>query len=114
MADWTKSELQETIAEVARLCAVDPKFRSLAIRDSVVAIAQVNRKPLPHGIRIRFVDNSGPEKIVPLPDLVPETSEEISAASLESVAGGVNGPALLAPITISGGWSKLARHHKSS
>lgn len=112
MAHWTTSELQETISEVARLCAVDPKFRTLALRDSVSAIARVNPKPLPRDIRFRFVDNSGPEKIVPLPDPIPEISDELSEASLESVAGGGDGPP--PPITISGGWSKLARQRKSS
>jgi len=93
---------------------VDHKFRSLALRDSIAAIARVNRKPLPPDIRIRFVDNSGPEKIVPLPDLIPEASDELSETALESVAGCGDGPAPPPPITISGGWSKLARQRKSS
>jgi len=114
MAHWTKLELQQTISEVARLCAVDHKFRSLALRDSVAAITRVTRKPLPHDIRIRFVDNSGPEKIVPLPDLIIDTSDELSETSLESVAGGGDGPPPPPPITISGGWSKLARQRKQS
>jgi hypothetical protein len=112
VAHWTHSELQETISEVARLCAVDPKFRSLALRDSAAAIAQVNRKPLPHDFRVRFVDNSGLEKIVPLPDLVPAAEDELSESSLASVSGGGDPPP--PPVTISGGWSKLARHRKSS
>lgn len=112
MADWTKLELQETISEVAGLCAVDPGFRLLALQDSAAAIARVNRKPLPRDIRIKFVDNSGPEKIVPLPDLIPEILDELSETCLESVSGGGDVPP--PPITISGGWSKLARHRKSS
>ena len=114
MAHWTKSELQETISEVARLCTVDRNFRSLALRDSIAAIARVTRKPLPRDIRIKFVDNSGLEKIVPLPDLIPDTTGELSESSLESVAGGGDGPPPPPPITISGGWSKLARQRKSS
>lgn len=114
MAHWNNSELQQTISEVARRSAVDPEFRSLALRDSAAAIATVNPRPLPAEIRIIFVDNSGPEKTVPLPDPMVEICDELSEASLESISGGGTNPTNppIPPITISGGWSKLARHRK--
>src|SRR5262249_92462 len=100
MKDWTNEELQATFAEVARRAAVDPEFRALALTDSVAAIARVTPRPLPDGVTFRFVDNSGPTKIIPLPDPVPGISEELSEVELENIAGG--------DTSISGGWSKLS------
>lgn len=100
MSHWTNDELQTTFAEIARRAAVDSQFRALALRDSAAAITKVNPKPLPPGMTFQFVDNSGPHKIIPLPDPVPGISEELSDAELENVAGG--------DTSISGGWSKLS------
>ena len=100
MNDWTNEELQQTFAEVARRAAVNPEFRALALRDSAAAIARVSPRPLPKGMTVRFVDNSGPLKTIPLPDLVSGISEELSEVELENIAGGDS--------SVSGGWSKLS------
>jgi hypothetical protein len=76
MSKWTREELQEALREVARRSAVDREFRALALRDAVAAIRQVNPKPLLADVSIQFVDNSGPTKVVPLPDLQPGITEE--------------------------------------
>jgi hypothetical protein len=110
MENWRKSELQQTLSEVARRCTVDLEFRSLALRDAAAAIAKVNPKPLPDGVQFKFVDNTGCQKTVVLPDPLGKDSDELSEESLESVAGGGDNP----PITISGGWSKLPHRGSGS
>jgi len=105
MKHWTNEELQHVLLKVARRAAVDCEFRALALRDGDAAIAEVSSKPLPKGISYKFVDNSGPVKIVPLPDFVQTDSDELSEEELEGVAGGDNNPP---PPPIAGGWSKIA------
>ncbi|SRR5258707_1587 len=105
MKDWTNEELQHLLTEVARRATVDLGFRFLALKDSASAIAQINSKPLPVGMSFRFVDNSGPAKTIPLPDLLPTDCEELSEAELEGVAGGETPPP---PPPVSGGWNKIA------
>ena len=90
MNNWTNEELQNTFAEVARRAAINPEFRSLALKDSAAAIAKVNPKPLPQGVTFQFVDNSGPHKIVPLPDPV---GLPTSARALGGSAGPPGRPA---------------------
>jgi hypothetical protein len=100
MKNWTNEELHNVFSEVARRAAVNPEFRALALTDSVAAIAKIDPRPLPADMTFKFVDNSGPVKIIPLPDPVPGISEELSEIELENIAGG--------DTTISGGWSKLS------
>jgi len=87
MSKWTIEELETVFAEIARRSSVDPEFRALALKDAASAIARVSGKPAPEDQRFRFVDNSGPEKIIPLPDPVPDL-EELSEAELAAIAGG--------------------------
>jgi hypothetical protein len=91
---------------VARQAAVDRDFRALALVDGRAAIARITKKPLPKGLGFKFIDNSGPVKIVPLPDFAPTASGELSEVEMDAVAGGAEPPP---PITISGGWSKISR-----
>jgi hypothetical protein len=89
MAKWTIDELDAVLAEIARRAKVDPDFRALAIRDASAAIAQVAGKTAPPDRKFRFIDNSGPEKLIPLPDAVPDL-EELSEAELAVIAGGAS------------------------
>jgi hypothetical protein len=89
MAKWTIDELEAALAEVARRSSVDPDFRALALKDGASAIAQVAGKAAPDDQKFRFVDNSGKEKVIPLPDPVPDL-EELSEAELAAIAGGAN------------------------
>jgi hypothetical protein len=101
MGKWKKEELEQILSEVARRAAVDAEFRSLAVRDGAAAIARVNPKISVTELQIRFVDNSGPIKTIPLPDLVEEIEEsELSESDLECVSGGTDAPP---PTTVSGG-----------
>lgn len=84
-----KQAVQERVrilSEVRRRAAVDPEFRQLALTDAAAALAKIATK-VPGGTTYRFVDNSGPVKTIPLPNLIPET-EELSDLELEKVAGG--------------------------
>lgn len=90
MAKWTIDELEAVLAEVARRSSVDPDFRALALKDGASAIARVSGKAAPEGQKFRFVDNSGSEKVIPLPDPVPDL-EELSEAELAAIAGGADG-----------------------
>jgi hypothetical protein len=106
MKSWTNEEWQELVATITQRAAADPEFRTLALRDGAAAIAKVSSKPLPDGITCKFVDNSGNVKTIPLPDPLPNDSEELSESDLEDVAGGSNPPPPNPPV--SGGWSKIA------
>lgn len=110
MSAWANSELQHAITEVLRRSAVDRDFRALALRDGAAAIAKIDARPLPHGIHFRFVDNSGREKVIALPDFIEDACDEIPEAALEQVSGGTDAPQP-PPITISGGWSKMPSGH---
>jgi hypothetical protein len=63
-----KSQLEIVLTEIARLTAVDPRFRDLALQDAAAALAQCGDPALPPGISVKFVDNTGPVKLIPLPD----------------------------------------------
>jgi hypothetical protein len=86
--DWTDEELQRAIDETIRRVKTDAEFKKLAFADGAAAVARVNPKPLPPGLVLKFVDNSGPSKTIPLPSPVLTEDEEISEAELEAVAGG--------------------------
>jgi len=86
---WNNEELIRTSFEVARRAAADDEFMKLALRDGAAAIPRVDPKPLPPGIVVKFVDNRGPLKTIPLPAPA-DTDEfgEITEEELEAVAGG--------------------------
>jgi hypothetical protein len=105
MNNWTNEELQEALAAVARRTAIDPAFRALALQDGATAISRVTQKPLPNNITFRFVDNSGTLKTIPLPDPIPQPTDELEEDALEKVSGGTDGPPPAPPV--SGGWSKI-------
>jgi hypothetical protein len=87
MPKWTPNELEAVLAEIARRSSVDPDFRALAIKDAASAITKVSGKGAPEGQTFRFADNSGPEKVIALPEPVPDL-EELSEAELAAIAGG--------------------------
>src|SRR5436309_2704484 len=89
MPKWTVDELEAILAEIARRSSVDPDFRALALKDAASAIANVSGRAAPVDQKFRFVDNSGSDKVIPLPDPVPDL-EELSDAELAAVAGGTD------------------------
>jgi len=75
----------------------------LALKDAASAIAKVSGKAAPEGQKFRFVDNSGPEKVIALPDPVPDL-EELSEAELAAIAGGAgNGSQQIYTLNLGGG-----------
>jgi hypothetical protein len=88
MSHWSPEERARIVAELRRKSAVDPEFRSLALRDAAAALGRLTTKPLPADVTYRFVDNSGPIKTIPLPSPAAATTDELSDADLENVAGG--------------------------
>jgi len=84
----TEQEIQAAVRETIKRAVVDPSFRELALRDGNAAINKASKKPLPSGVSIQFVDNTGKStKTVVLPDFV-GTSGTLSEHELETVAGG--------------------------
>jgi hypothetical protein len=84
---WSKAEIQETLAEVGRRTANNAEFRALALRDANAAIRQVTSKPIPENFKVQFVDNAAAHMTVVLP---PAKSKEgvLSEEELELVSGG--------------------------
>jgi|HubBroStandDraft_1064217.scaffolds.fasta_scaffold25772_3 hypothetical protein len=104
MENLRKQDLEQTLSEVTRRAAVDAGFRALALKDGAAAIARVNPKLSASGLIYKFVDNSGPTKTIPLPDLVPGIEvTELSEKDLAGVSGGVDNPPPPPPTTVSGG-----------
>jgi hypothetical protein len=106
MKDWTNEEFDRALEEVTRRSIFDVNFRTLALQDASAAISQVAGKPLPGGVDLKFIDNTGPTKIVPLPDPIAHLScEEVTDEELEHVAGG---DAVPVDGTVGGGikWSR--------
>jgi hypothetical protein len=94
--EWSQAEIARTIAEVQRRSAVEPQFRSLALRDPLGAIRSVNPRPVPTETSVLFVEDEAtadrgagslPSFVVVLPPLANRT-DELSDAELEDVAGG--------------------------
>lgn len=102
--NWTAEEFQQALQEVGRRATIDSEFRALALKDAATAIARVAGKTIPGDLDFKFIDNSGPTKLVPLPDPIPGiTYEEIGEEELDRVAGGISGPGTVAGTV---GWSR--------
>jgi len=84
--NYNDQNLQHAIREVVKLASVDTAFRSKAVADPKAALAQVSGGKK-FSETITFVDDqkSGRRTIV-LPD--PISTEQLSEAELEQVAGG--------------------------
>lgn len=104
MSKWKSQELEKALTEVFRRSAVDPEFRTLALKDGAGAIAWINPALSLNPLVFKFVDNSGSTKTIPLPDLAPDVAEnELSERDLECVTGGTDAPPPPPPTTIQGG-----------
>jgi hypothetical protein len=89
MSEWTQQEVDQTLEEIKRRAITDPEFRQIALVNANAAIAQVNPKPIPDTVSIKFADNTGTLKTIVLPDPI-AAADELSDAELEEVAGGDN------------------------
>jgi hypothetical protein len=84
---WTSEQLQRVIDEALFRAATDHRYRKLALENAARAIARITPKPLPNGITLEFVDNSGAIKTVPLPPPL-TAAGPMSEAELQSVSAG--------------------------
>jgi hypothetical protein len=82
-----KNALSEVVLEIKRRSRIDSEFRALALKNPDAVVKQITTTPLPTGVSLRFVDNSGPVKTFTLPGVLPEI-EQLSDLELEEVAGG--------------------------
>ena len=82
-----KVTLSDIVLEIKRRSRIDSEFRALALKNPDAAVKQITTTPLPTGVNLRFVDNSGSVKTFTLPDVLPEI-EQLSDLELEEVAGG--------------------------
>lgn len=87
----TNAHLNHLIAEVQRRSAVDIPFRNLALNDASAALAVVAQEPIStDDLNLQFVDNSGPVKIIPLPNLAQGVVESVGLEEIE--LGDIRGP----------------------
>lgn len=82
----TNEQVFEIGSKVLQRASTDPEFRALALADGTTAVEQVIDRPLPDGVKIRFVENNGATFTLGLPPL--RSSDELSDRELETVAGG--------------------------
>jgi hypothetical protein len=81
------AEAETAVRAVMKRAATDAQFHALALRDPAAAIEEATGSALPEGFTVRFVDNQGADRTFVLPELATST-EELSDAQLEHVAGG--------------------------
>jgi hypothetical protein len=96
--DWSKAEIQETLAAIGRRSVSDAQFRALALSDAKAAVNQVTSKPIPDNFNIQFVEETGVRMTVVLP---PTKEGALSEAELELVSGG-GGTLKTAPLGLGG------------
>jgi len=82
----TQEQMFDIGSKVFQKAAINPAFRQLALSDGTAAVEEVIGRPLPDGIRIRFVENDGAYLTLGLPPA--RSSDELSDTELEAVAGG--------------------------
>lgn len=82
----TNGEAFQLGSKVFHRAATDPQFHALALRDGTAAVEEVLGRPLPDGLKIRFVDNDGATFTLGLPPV--RSGDELSDRELEAVAGG--------------------------
>jgi len=83
---WTQEQIDDTLRRIVERSMTDPEFRALAIRDGRAAIHTVSKARVPANFNVRFVDNSGADMTIVLPDA--GSSAEIQEQELAGVAGG--------------------------
>jgi hypothetical protein len=76
------------VSMIFAYCMVDADFRRLVLSDPDRAIHSLGGEPLPHNVRLQFIDNSGPTKTISyiLPDPLPLA--ELCESDLTTIAGG--------------------------
>jgi hypothetical protein len=87
-SNWTPEEIEEAVKKVMSQGSTDAAFRKVALTDPNKAVEQVAGKPVPPGIKVRFVEAEGAQYTIVLPDLKTGDPSELSDAELEQVAGG--------------------------
>lgn len=85
--EWTSQDIEKTIQESIRRGTTDQAFRKLALSDARAAVEKVAGRPIPEGLKIKFVDGAGAHMTIVLPELAGEEGE-LSDTQLEQVAGG--------------------------
>lgn len=84
---WTNEEVEKVLVEVKKKAMTDKNFRTLVLEDPNKAIAQVAKKDVPAGVKIKIIESDPAYHMTfVLPQMV---SADISDDELDKVAGGV-------------------------
>jgi hypothetical protein len=87
-SNWTPQEIEDAVKKVMAKGSTDAAFRNLALTEPNKAVEQVANKPVPAGVKVRFVEANGAQYTIVLPDLRSSDPSELTDAELEHVAGG--------------------------
>ncbi len=89
MAEWTRKEIEELLAEMTRKAMTDREFRQKVLEDAAAALENLAGRPLPEGVNLKCIERDPNYQLTfVLPDLVDE--EKIDDERLAQVAGGVS------------------------
>ncbi len=89
MAEWTKKEIEELLAEMTKKAMTDMEFRKEVLEDATAALEKLAGRALPKGVTLKCIERDPSyQSTFVLPDIVDE--EKMDDERLAQVAGGIS------------------------
>ena len=87
--NWTQEEVEKAFVDLKKKAMTDKNFRELILKNPNQAIAQVTKKEVPAGVKIKVIESDPAYHMTfVLPQMV---SADLSDDELDKVAGGICG-----------------------